>query len=520
MGRNDFQVKIRGFRIELGEIEACLREHANVRDAVVLAREDAPGDKRLVAYFTSTGMVSAEALRAHLTNLLPEYMAPAAYVHLDALPLTPAGKLDRKALPAPDNASYATPGYEAPVGEVETTLAQIWEKVLKLERVGRHDNFFELGGHSLSAIHLVAALQRHFYAQIRDIFRWPTLIEQAQNFRPSCDAPQQRIDRVKNSLSTGAERYENMMTYVIYEASIAAIGPSLSGSLNPHPSFKADVSGHGRPMILIAGLASSGDTFKTTVEHFNGEYECHVLTLAGFAGVPPIDGPLLASAERDLAEYIRANHLGKPVIAGHSLGGFLALDLAAKHPDLVGPLVIVDSLPFLAGAWFQAKTLDDAKPMIESMHAYMSNQPREQYGAYVGAGAATNYMVASPSDSATIKQWGLASDPKTVSNAMYELLGEDLRPQMSKITVPVLVLGSWSGQHEQLGASGMDLPRAKFEDMFEEQYQGLRTLHFAMADTARHFIMLDDPQWFFAQVNGFLRDPVKTMQQRGFAGST
>jgi pimeloyl-ACP methyl ester carboxylesterase len=406
------------------------------------------------------------------------------------------------------------------VGEVETTLAQIWEKVLKLERVGRHDNFFELGGHSLSAIHLVAALQRHFNAQISDIFRWPRLIEQAQHFRHSGDALQQPIDRVKNSLSTGAERYEKTMTDVNYQASIAAIGPSLSGSSDPHPSFNADVSGHGRPMILIAGLASSGDTFKTTVEHFKGEYECHVLTLAGFAGVPPIDGPLLASAKRDLAAYIRANHLGKPVIVGHSLGGFLALDLAAKHPDLVGPLVIVDSLPFFAGPWFQAKTLDDAKPMIESMHAYMSNQPREQYDAYVRAGTGTKYMVTSPSDWETIKQWGLASDPKTVSNAMYELLGEDLRPQLSKITVPVLLLGSWSGQHEQLGASGMDVPRAKFEQTFEEQYQGLRTLHFAMADTARHFIMLDDPQWFFTQLDGFLRDPVKTMQRRGFRGST
>jgi amino acid adenylation domain-containing protein len=520
IGRNDFQVKIRGFRIELGEIEARLSEHASVRDAMVLAREDTPGDKRLVAYVTSTGVVSAEALRAHLTNLLPEYMVPAAYVHLDVLPLTPSGKLDRKALPAPDGTSYVTRGYEAPVGEVETTLARIWEKVLKLERVGRHDNFFELGGHSLSAIQLVAALQRHFNAQISDIFRCPSLIEQAQHFRPSGEALQQPIDRAKNSLSTGAERYEKMMTDVNYQPSIAANGPSLSGSSDPHPSFKADVSGHGRPMILIAGLASSGDTFKTTVEHFTGEYECHVLTLAGFAGVPPIDGPLLASAKRDLAEYIRANHLGKPVIVGHSLGGFLAVDLAAKHPDLVGPLVIVDSLPFFAGPWFQAKTLDDAKPMIESMHAYMSNQPREQYDAYAHTGAATKYMVTNPSDWETIKQWGLASDPKTVSNAMYELLGEDLRPQLSKITVPVLVLGSWSGQHEQLGASGMDVPRAKFEQTFEEQYQGLRTLHFAMADTARHFIMLDDPQWFFAQVDGFLRDPVKTMQQRGFRGST
>jgi hypothetical protein len=98
--------------------------------------------------------------------------------------------------------------------------------------------------------------------------------------------------------------------------------------------------------------------------------------------------------------------------------------------------------------------------------------------------------------------------------------GEALRSQLGKITTPVLVLGSWSGQHEQFGASGMDVPRAKFEETFEEQYQGPRTLHFAMADTARHFLMLDGPQWFFAEVDGFLSDPAKTIGQRGFAGST
>ncbi|MBV9300897.1 MAG: amino acid adenylation domain-containing protein, partial [Acidobacteriaceae bacterium] len=159
VGRNDFQVKIRGFRIELGEIEARLAEHAEVREAVVIAREDTPGEKRLVAYYTGLGregegreLVGAEELRSHLTARLPEYMVPAAYVRLESLPLTPNGKLDRKALPGPEASAYSTRGYEAPEGEVETKLAGIWAEVLKLERVGRHDNFFELGGHSLLAV--------------------------------------------------------------------------------------------------------------------------------------------------------------------------------------------------------------------------------------------------------------------------------------------------------------------------------------------------------------------------------
>ncbi|SIT48141.1 Linear gramicidin synthase subunit B (Includes: ATP-dependent D-leucine adenylase; Leucine racemase (ATP-hydrolyzing); ATP-dependent alanine adenylase; ATP-dependent D-valine adenylase; Valine racemase (ATP-hydrolyzing)) (fragment) [Paraburkholderia piptadeniae] len=168
LGREDFQVKIRGFRIELGEIEARLSSYAGVREAVVLAREDDPGEKRLVGYYTSANgeSIAVEALRAHLHAALPEYMVPAAYVRLDVLPLTPNGKLDLKALPAPDRAAYAARGYEAPVGEVETRLARIWTELLKLDRVGRHDNFFELGGHSLVASRMVARVRSTFGVEI------------------------------------------------------------------------------------------------------------------------------------------------------------------------------------------------------------------------------------------------------------------------------------------------------------------------------------------------------------------
>ncbi|HKV95864.1 MAG TPA: amino acid adenylation domain-containing protein, partial [Gammaproteobacteria bacterium] len=139
LGRNDNQVKIRGFRIELGEIEARLAEHPAVRDAVVLAREDTVGEKRLVAYYITSGMgeVGAEQLRAHLSAVVPDYMVPAAYVRMESLPLTPNGKLDRKALPLPEQEAYAVRGYEAPVGETETKLAAVWAEILHLEKVGR-----------------------------------------------------------------------------------------------------------------------------------------------------------------------------------------------------------------------------------------------------------------------------------------------------------------------------------------------------------------------------------------------
>ncbi|WP_337587713.1 amino acid adenylation domain-containing protein, partial [Xanthomonas maliensis] len=158
VGRNDAQVKIRGRRIELGEIEAQLQAHPQVREAVVLVREDVPGDQRLVAYLIAQDHPSAptaEALRAQLQLSLADYMVPSAFVVLASWPLTRNGKLDRKALPAPDADDYAHQQYEAPQGPLEQTLAEIWQAVLGVEKVGRHDNFFQLGGHSLLAVTLV-----------------------------------------------------------------------------------------------------------------------------------------------------------------------------------------------------------------------------------------------------------------------------------------------------------------------------------------------------------------------------
>ncbi|CAB3787759.1 alpha/beta fold hydrolase [Pararobbsia alpina] len=162
-------MKIRGFRIELGEIEAKLAQHEGVKDAVVMAREDAPGDKRLVAYYTAqeeNAGAEAEDLRAHLQAQLPAYMVPAAYVRLDSLPLTPNGKLDRRALPEPEADAYATRGYAAPQGELEETLGRLWCEVLGVERVGRHDHFFELGGHSLLAVRLISQVRQRLDVEL------------------------------------------------------------------------------------------------------------------------------------------------------------------------------------------------------------------------------------------------------------------------------------------------------------------------------------------------------------------
>ncbi|MBW8848894.1 MAG: amino acid adenylation domain-containing protein, partial [Burkholderiales bacterium] len=188
LGRNDHQVKLRGFRIELGEIEARLREHPGVREAVVLAREDQPGQPRLVAYVVGEHAqpevlpevlpeTLPETLRAHLAAALPEYMVPAAYVPLDALPLTPNGKLDRRALPAPADTAFGQHAHEAPQGELESTLASIWSELLAVQRIGRHDHFFELGGHSLLAVQLASRIRARLGCEVplADLFAQPTL---------------------------------------------------------------------------------------------------------------------------------------------------------------------------------------------------------------------------------------------------------------------------------------------------------------------------------------------------------
>ena len=179
LGRIDHQVKIRGFRIELGEIEAALARLPQVREAVVLAREDRGGEKRLVAYAVANDGAAVETseLRAALARELPDYMIPATFVTLDALPLTPNGKIDRKALPAPDLAAQIARGYVAPGNAAEATLCRIFAEVLGLERVGVEDDFFELGGHSLLAIKVLSNVSHslNIYIPLRLMYEARTI---------------------------------------------------------------------------------------------------------------------------------------------------------------------------------------------------------------------------------------------------------------------------------------------------------------------------------------------------------
>ena len=184
LGRLDNQIKLRGYRIELGEIESVLAQHPDIQQAVVLTREDKPGDRRLVAYCVATANSNAlpRDLRSYLQHKLPDYMIPSAFVLLDSLPLTPNGKLDRKSLPAPGHdRPEPDDGFAAPRTPLEESLANIWAEVLKLDKVGIHDNFFHLGGHSLLATQVVSRMRNAFSIEVRlrQMFESPTIAEMA-----------------------------------------------------------------------------------------------------------------------------------------------------------------------------------------------------------------------------------------------------------------------------------------------------------------------------------------------------
>ncbi|HEX2078241.1 MAG TPA: amino acid adenylation domain-containing protein [Longimicrobium sp.] len=211
LGRADHQVKVRGFRIELGEIEAALAAHPGVREAVVVARTDAPGETRLVAYLTAAGEAApdAAALREHLRAGLPEYMVPTAFVAMEALPLSPNGKVDRKALPAPEARRDEAVAFVAPRDETERAIAEIWREALGVEQVGVDDNFFDLGGHSLLLVRVHGRIREALGPEVTvvELFQHPTvgalaarLARGGEQAAPAREAVDERARRQKAAL--------------------------------------------------------------------------------------------------------------------------------------------------------------------------------------------------------------------------------------------------------------------------------------------------------------------------------
>jgi pimeloyl-ACP methyl ester carboxylesterase len=268
-----------------------------------------------------------------------------------------------------------------------------------------------------------------------------------------------------------------------------------------HFSFAVEKSGQGSPLIFIPGLDCSGEVWRDAAAHFSGEHTCYILTLPGFAGQPAIAGnDILGTVVSQLADYIRENHIQKPVIIGHSLGGWVALSFGIAHPDLAGGLVIVSSAPFLpALAMGSGISVDSAASIGRQIKKGMSGQNAVQVAAYEKMALPTMIR-----DSARIEEvaaMAARSDQATQGEVMYELFSRDLRPLIGQIRCPVLALQDWSA-YKAYGATA-----ASVRGNLEDQYKGLSTaggVKIALNDSSKHFIMYDEPQWFYDQVTAFM----------------
>ena len=260
-------------------------------------------------------------------------------------------------------------------------------------------------------------------------------------------------------------------------------------------AFKVDVYGTGQPIILIPGYACSGDVWKSTVDALKGKYQLHVLTLAGFAGVPPIDTPVLKTVKNELIQYVKENHLNKPVLIGHGLGAFMSLWAASEYPSLFSKILCVDGVPHISPTNYPSTSLIDIKKEpaynAETIAYNFVNMPRKEFEA--NQFKAMRNMVKDSTRVRLITNWTAASDRKTLSSVYAEIGAIDLRNAISKINIPVLILGS-NFRTKELS-----------KKLFDDEYGNLAN-KLILIVPAKHFIMYDDPIWFREEVKNFLRN--------------
>ena len=266
------------------------------------------------------------------------------------------------------------------------------------------------------------------------------------------------------------------------------------GRLGPRP-FEVEVSGSGPPVVLIPGLASSGEVWDDTVSRLREQYECHVLTLAGFGGQPPIDPPLLSTYRDGVIEYIRRQQLHRPILIGHSLGGFLTYWIAATNPESAGLVIAVDGLPFYSALSDPAATPQSVEEEASRRRAVIQNanglRKTIQNRTYLTS------RITAREDLQTVAAMSDRSDPRTVGQAMYEMLTTDVRDELVRIRVPVLLIGT-------NGSSSTDDERRTKETRYRQQVASIPDHTVVFHTQSRHFIQYDAPEFLWQQLNAFL----------------
>ncbi len=267
--------------------------------------------------------------------------------------------------------------------------------------------------------------------------------------------------------------------------------------------IKTRVIGKGQPVIMIPGLTCDGTVWDETIEAMGDNYQYHVMTLPGFAGNAPLkdlEAGFFKQVEAMVLDYIDENKISKPIIIGHSLGGFMALNIAIKRPNLPAKLVIVDSLPYLTQVQMpQAQTPEQVEQMaqqMKSMVAASADQPRANKVAYQKQ--MLQSMIIDKDKIEIAAGWGADSDLHTVAQSMYEMYTTDIREDLVKIKVPTLVLGAWVA-YKPYGST-----RESTLAIYTGQYEKLNNVIVDMTDIGNHFIMWDDPEFFYGWLKKFL----------------
>ena len=259
-------------------------------------------------------------------------------------------------------------------------------------------------------------------------------------------------------------------------------------------AFEVKVIGKGQPIIMIPGYSCSGSVWNETAEHLKNNYELHILTIAGYAGVAPIDGPVLSTVRDQIIRYVKDNKLKKPMLIGHSLGAFMSLYVSAAEPDLFGRIVCVDGVPFISALNNPEVTVDDIKDTPQyNMDAAIANFkaiPNEGYIDYMTK--AMLYQVADTTRAKQIAEWSFNSDRATLGRTLVELSLTDIRKDIAVVKAPVLVLASLFGTADVS------------EKIYNQQYAAVTNKTIKVANS-KHFIMYDAPQWFYAELDSFLK---------------
>ena len=267
-----------------------------------------------------------------------------------------------------------------------------------------------------------------------------------------------------------------------------------------YDAFRVKVSGKGQPVLLIPGATCSGDEWNETVAHLSGSYECHVFTLAGYAGAPPLSkGPYLETIKNQVEQYMEDKKLNNVILIGHSIGGMLSLWIAADGNPHLQKAVIVDAMPFFAAAKDSnaVDTFDESKAiaMFDKLCKMSENQVKFQQMM------TARFMCNDSTRWDAITSWGLQSDKKTMAYTMTEMNSKDLRKTISKIKIPVLVLAAYSKvpQYPQY-------TRESVIEMYTDQYKACDkcTVHVA-TDKTKHFVMYDAPEWYYKEMDSFLK---------------